>query len=316
MYHYFRCKRNPVHVAGVLEVSGAYATPNCPQCGGPMIGAGEGTAPLPPPTLPPAPGPLVLVDADEVKRDVMDAHPRIGNVEWLLKVNEAQQAAMVEVIYAGGKKPVTVRFHSTLLGGFTDNSFLSAPIGSGGGTAYWHTLATKSDQMNRLAAILSAPVPMDGTIRFKLKLGNAKFGFVHMIVGHHDDFRTLTTAGVVTVSVGGGSAIGSAAIAKEKQAQAELEQYRSYLALQAGLQACLSAGSLQAIYQDTTNPAKWIFVGLWGAHSFIVVAQKEGVDYNMTTLYIGSPAGVTAAAGTGQRKAAWKRNQAKLPPGW
>jgi hypothetical protein len=184
-----------------------------------------------------------------------------GNVSYVVKRNEAQQHVIVEVTIPARPAPFIVRFHTKLLGGRSSDSPVSPPADFERGN--WLVLNPKSDQMQNLGTQLSNPPPLDAMMGLTLKLGNASFGLIHMIAGHHDDLRTLTGAGVAQV---GGST---------PEQQAEMQQYRSYLAIQAGLQQCLGISSLQAIYQDATDPSKWIFVGLWGDKSVIVVALRS-----------------------------------------
>lgn len=296
MFHYFKCKRNNTHRMAIPTVSGAVATPICSICGGPTLKIGEGLAPVAPPD-PPALGPLpVLADNDAVIFHGNGNHGWRGNVAYRVARNEARQHAIIEVTIPQRPQPYIVRLHSGLLGGNNQNAPVTAPIGGG----YWHTLDTRADQMANLAQPLMNPIAMDAQMNFSLKLGNASFGLIHIIAGHHDDLRTLTGAGVA--NAGGSSP--------------ETQQYRSFLAIQAGLQQCLGMASLQAIFRDATNANKWIFVGLWNQKAVIVVTQKDGGVYSLTTLYIGDPASTPASIGSGQRRIAWKRKQARLPSGW
>ncbi len=195
-----------------------------------------------------------------------------------------------------------MRFHNSLLDGNTSEAHVKAPSGE------WMVIEPNSDAMGRLGALLSDKSPkMDSKIKLTIKVGTPLFGLVHIISGHHDDLRTLTGAGVAMGSIGHDTDEG-------KKQQRKMEQYRSYLAVQAGLQKCLGPSALQAIYK--IEPNKWIFVGEWSGKCLMVVTQKNGDDYDITTLYIGSMGGVNAVAGTSNRKAAWKRKMAKLPPGW
>jgi len=297
MYHYFKCKRNGAHRMAVNPVAGVVATPICSNCGGPTVKIGEGVAPVAPPDPPAAPLAVPnLPDDDAVIYQGNGDHGWRGNVGFRVMKNNAQAHVIIEVALPQRPLPYVVRCHATLLNGNNANAPVSPPTGGG----YRHTINTRSDQMANLAQPLMNPIAMTAQMNFTLNLGHAGFGLIHVIAGHHDDLRTLTGAGVAMV--GGGSP--------------EMEQYRSFAAIQVGLQHCLSMASLQAIYQDTADASKWIFVGRWNARAVIVVTRRAGNVYSITTLYIGDQAGAPAAVGGGHRSIAWKRRQAVLPPGW
>lgn len=277
----------------IAPVGGAVATPICSTCGKPTVKIGEGTAPFAPPDLPGDEALPTLADQDDVVFSGNGVHPWRGNVTYSVEKNDAQQHVIVRVGIPGRPDPYVVRFHSSLLRGNDADALLAPPFGTS-----WHTLNTTSGQMNDVAAELSKPPTMDAQINFGLKLGNPGFGLIHIIAGHHQNLRTFTRRVAQIPDTPG------------------IEDYRSYVALQAGLQECLGMSALQAIYQDTANINKWIFVGLSEANSVIVVTLRAGNTYSLTTFYIGAAAGAPAAVGGGQRKLAWKRRQARLPPGW
>lgn len=305
MYRYFTCVRDPDHITSVLaHASGAYAAPLCSLCSGPTVLRGEGKVPMPPTLSGPEAvfGPATEPLTDE-KLEVLRGtgnHARLGRVDYYLKKNEGQQDAILTV-QVGAAKSHKVRFHSALLTGNTSDSRVNAP----GGTA-WMVIEPKSDQMTALGATLTNPPAMDMKINLTVKIGTPLYGLVHIIAGHHDDLRTLTGAGVVQITIPGEDA------AAKKQ-QRKMEQYRSFMAVQAGLQMCLSPSSLQAIYKIDVQ--KWMFIGEFGGKCMLAVAQKNGPSYDITTLYLGAPGGVNAVLGT-RGTAAWKRRGAKLPPGW
>jgi hypothetical protein len=313
MYRYFECKRNSAHrMAVIAHASGAWAQPACDQCGSPTLKIGEGNAPVPPPagTAPNDPA-AAFSDEKQLVLSGTGRHGSTGNhVEYYLKKNEAQEDAILTVTVAN-RKPHKVRFHLSRLeghiGDITAESRIKAPFG-----AQWLTIEPKSDQMERLCATnlssyYSQPPTMDSKINLSMKLGNVAYGLVHVVAGHHDDLRTLTGAGVLTVTFGGDDAA-------SKKMQKKFEQYRSFLAIQQALQSCLKPGQLQAIYK--ADDLKWIFVGLWQEKCLLVVTRKNGSNYDIITLYIGPVGGINAVSGYSNRRVAWRLKAAKLPPIW
>ncbi|MGI4756298.1 MAG: hypothetical protein ACRYGF_05540 [Janthinobacterium lividum] len=298
-YRYYTCTMHPLEHLSVPITSPAFAIPQCPDCHRYMQQAGEGNAPTPgvmnllgAVSAPPVPVLTPLLDAEVVVVSGHGDHDRAGHLQYTLSKNEAKVDAKLEVKLDRKSTPYTVRLHPGLITGATSNSQIAAPFGN-----CWHTIQTKTDAMERGGVLITDPAPLPRAVKFGLKLGNAKFGLVHVMAGHFSDLRSFTS-GVAQV--------------------AGMEEYRSFLAMQSGLQACLSPESLQAMYRETDRADKYVFVGLWSGKAVIVATRFDAADqrFDITTLYIGDPGKAPAPMGTRRYKTAWKRKRALLPQGW
>lgn len=276
-YNYFCCRKHvpPVKYAAAqpANLQGTFASPMCPSCGKTMEYYDSGDAPGDPrPVPPPLPAveKLPKLSAAEVPLcSGSGNNPGHGQVTWTVTRNAAKAEVTITLnlgAKTGGQYDAThvFRLADGLLqvGAPTDseNWWINAPFSSAGGDkAVWHSLdlasmATKTDPSFVLPA----------KIEIGVKLGNARFGLIHLLAGHARSVRNVGAYSIDTEGIKG------------------VEAYVPMIALQSGMRRFAREQITRINFDNAAN--KFLLQGQYSG--LIVVTRTPGSPrYAITTLY-------------------------------
>lgn len=274
-YNYFCCRKHspPVQVSvpQPANLPNTYASPACPQCGKFMERYDTGLTPTDPRPVPP-PEPTLTAIPKLSNQDVVicsgsGMNPGHGKVTWEISRNAAKMDIIIELKlgeYTGGawSSQQTFKMVDGLLdtsqGGSQEDWWLRTPTPRHADREVWHTIDLKS--LVGATALGSMPP----TIEIGVKLGNARFGLIHLLAGHAQAVRNVGPFTTATTD------------------DRRDDVYRTVLCLQAGM-GRFAEDAIKLITYDATAD-KFL---VKGSHSgLIVVTRTNGsARYAITTIY-------------------------------
>ena len=277
MYNYFCCRKHPVPVKYAVRqppgLPDTYASPLCPNCGRTMERYDTGTAPSDPrPVPPPRPEPVASRKLSQAERLIYEGsgqNPGHGSIEWRITRN----AAMADITIWIGIDKVAGDYRSQLRfkmadglidvsqGGPQSDWWVKAPYRTGPDALVWSAIDTNTLPLNKSGlGTLGGKV-----IEIGVKLGDARFGLIHLLSGHNKSVR----------------AVGHERI--ERTGDTRDDVYVTMLSLQAGLKR-FSASNLVRIGSAEPTHNK---LQLAGSDTGFVVVTRTGAEdrYAITTVY-------------------------------
>ena len=276
-YNYFCCRKHvpPVKYAAAQpnNLPGVYASPMCPTCGKTMEFYDSGAAPSDPrPVPPPLPAFEKLPKLSAAEAPIYSGsgdNPGHDPVAWTITRNAAK-AELTITLNLGAK--TAGQYAATHIFKLADgllqtgnendqeNWWINAPMtGAGADKAVWHSLDLSAMATRDIEGIV-----LPAKIEIGVKLGNARYGLIHLLAGHSKSVRNVGTYSIDTKGIKG------------------VEAYVPMIALQSGMQRFAREQITRINYDSHRN--KFLLQGQYSG--LIVVTRTPGSPrYALTTHY-------------------------------
>jgi len=276
-YNYFCCRKHtpPVKYAAAQpnNMPGTFASPMCPSCGKTMEFYDSGAAPTDPRPVPP-PLPAVekvpkLSSAEVPLYSGSGDNPGHGLVTWTITRNAAKAEVTFTLnlgVKTAGQYDATHVFKLAdgllQIGAQNDqeNWWINAPMtGAGADKAIWHSLDLASMATRAIPGVV-----LPAKIEIGVKLGNSRFGLIHLLAGHAKSVRNVGAYSIDTEGIKG------------------VDAYVPMIALQSGMRRFAQEQITRINYDNARN--KFLLQGQYSG--LIVVTRTPGSPrYAITTLY-------------------------------